>query len=206
MKLITLISLLLFGNICIAKKHIIFLHNKFLETHNVNESHPKYGKVQLNEIKQKFKNAGFSTLINKRNSATKSDSAINQVIHQIDSIHKINSKDTITVIGTSKGGYLAQMVSSKLKNPKINFIFIGCFQESDIKEYPNINFCGNILTIYEQTDPFGVSAIKRKQTSKLFIPNFKEVELNTGLNHGFLFQALDTWINPCIKWANNNYQ
>jgi hypothetical protein len=206
MKLLPLIFLLLFGNICTAKKHIIFLHNKFLETHTVKEAHLKYGKVQLNEIKHKFKKAGFSILINKRNSSVKSDSAVNQVIHQIDSIHKINSKDTITVIGTSKGGYLAQMVSSKLKNPKINFVFIGCFQESDIKEYPNINFCGNILTIFEKTDPFGVSAIKRKQTSKLPIPNFKEVELNTGLNHGFLFQALDTWINPCIKWGSNNYQ
>lgn len=155
MKLLPLILLLLFGNICTAKKHIIFLHNKFLETHTVNE------------IKHKFKKAGFSILINKRNSSVKSDSAVNQVIHQIDSIHKINYKDTITVIGTSKGGYLAQMVSSKLKNPKINFVFIGCFQESDIKEYPNINFCGNILTIFEKTDPFGVSAIKRKQTSDL---------------------------------------
>ena len=206
MKLLPLISLLLFGNICAAKRHIIFLHNKFLETHTINESHPKYGKVQLNEIKQKFKQAGFAILVNKRNRATKSDSAINQVIHQIDSIHKINTKDTITVIGTSKGGYLAQMVASKLKNPQINFVFIGCFQESDIKEYPNINFCGNILTIFEKTDPFGVSAIKRRQTSQLPIPNFKEVELNTGLNHGFLFRALDTWINPCIKWANNDYQ
>ena len=206
MKLLPLIFLLLFDNICSAKKHIIFLHNKFLETHTVNEVHPKYGKVQLNEINKKFKKAGFSVLINKRDSSVKPDSAVNQVIHQIDSIHKINSKDTITVIGTSKGGYLAQIVSSKLKNPKINFVFIGCFQESDIKEYPDINFCGNILTIYEKTDPFGVSAIRRKQTSKLPIPNFKEIELNTGLNHGFLFQALDSWIFPCIKWANNNYQ
>ena len=206
MKLLSLFLLLLFVNNSIAKKHIIFLHNKFLETHTINDPHPKYGKVQLNEINQKFKKAGFSVLINKRHSSTDHDSAVNQVIHQIDSIHKTNLKDTITVIGTSKGGYLAQMVSSKLKNPKINFVFIGSFQQSDIKEYPNINFCGNILTIHEKSDPFGVSAIARKQTSKLPIPNFKEIELNTGLNHGFLFQALDSWITPCIKWANNNYK
>lgn len=130
----------------------------------------------------------------------------NTVISQIDSILDKHSSDTITVIGTSKGGYIAQMVSTQLNNSKINFVFIGCFQDSDLKEYPNINFCGNILTIYEKSDPFEVSAIKRKQTSKLDIPNFKEVELNTGLNHGFLFQALDAWINPCIKWANNNYK
>lgn len=191
---------------CFATKHIIFLHNKFLETHTLNDDHPQYGKVELNKINLKFKNAGFNVISNRRLPNRRLQEYTNTVISQIDSILDKHSSDTITVIGTSKGGYIAQMVSTQLNNPKLNFVFIGCFQDSDVKEYPNINFCGNILTIYEKSDPFGVSAIKRKQTSKLAIPNFKEVELNTGLDHGFLFQALDAWINPCIKWAKNDYK
>ncbi len=52
----------------------------------------------------------------------------------------------ITVVGTSKGGYLAQYVSTYLENPNVNFVFIAAFRNSDLEEYPEINFCGNILT------------------------------------------------------------
>ena len=37
------------------------------------------------------------------------------------------------------------------------------------------------------------------------IKHFKEIELNTGMGHGFLFKPLKEWIEPTIKWANGNY-
>ena len=126
---------------------------------------------------------------------------------QIDSLISTGVKPNhITVIGTSKGGYMAQFVSTFSNNPDLNFVFIGCFQDTDIEEIPEINFCGNILTIYEKSDVYGVSAIRRKETSKLKINHFKEIELNTGLRHGFLYKASDEWIKPCKMWAKQNYE
>lgn len=46
----------------------------------------------------------------------------------------------------------------------------------------------HVLTIYEKSDDYGVSAIRRKETSRLPIPHFKEIELNTNLGHGFLYK------------------
>ncbi|WP_278022076.1 hypothetical protein [Flavobacterium ginsengisoli] len=112
----------------------------------------------------------------------------------------------ITVIGTSKGGYIAQFVSTFVANPDMNFVFIGCFMDTDIDQIPDLNWCGNILTIYEKSDIYGVSAIKRKETSKCKIDHFKEIELNTGLKHGFLYKVADNWIAPSKKWANGNYE
>lgn len=207
MKIQLIILFVILSNLSQAEKHIIFLHNKFLETHSIHEAHPDYGKVELKEITEKFKSAGFSVIADKRTSVTSMDSVIRKVISQIDSLIKIGTlANEITIVGTSKGGYIAQIISSRLKNTDLNFIFIGCFQESDLIKLPQINYCGNILTIYEESDPYGVSAIKRKQQSNLPISNFKEIQLNTGLNHGFLFKALDLWINPCIEWANGNYK
>ena len=62
------------------------------------------------------------------------------------------------------------------------------------------------MTIYEKSDFFGVTAIKRKETSKLKINQFKEIELNTGLKHGFLYIASDEWIKPCKMWAKRKYE
>jgi len=114
--------------------------------------------------------------------------------------------DQITVVGASKGGYIAQFVSTFAKNPELNFVFIGSFQDDDIVRIPDINFCGNILTIYEKSNVFGASAIERKETSKLKINHFKEIELNTGLQHGFLYIASEEWLKPCKIWAKRNYE
>lgn len=186
--------------------YIFFLHNKFIEEHDLSEAHPEYGRAEYNEILNSFKADNFIVFSEKRKKNTNAAEYAEKVVKQIHKLLKKGIKpNKITVIGTSMGGYIAQYVSTYLANPEVNFVFIGCFRDIDIQEIPDINFCGNILTIYEKSDVFGVSAIRRKETSKLKVNHFREIELNTNLKHGFLYKALDEWIVPCKKWANGNY-
>ena len=188
--------------------YIFFIHNKFLEDNPDGTFSEKYNvTVDYKGILQSFENDGFVVFSEKRSPKANERAFANKVISQIDSlISKGVQPNHITVIGTSKGGYIAQFVSTFVKNPNLNFVFIGSFQDSDIEEIPEIQFCGNILTIYEKSDIYGVSAIKRKETSTLKINRFKEIELNTGLKHGFLYIASDEWIKPCKMWAKRNYE
>ncbi len=167
--------LLLFSANCFATEqkkmkedeqyYIFFLHNKFIEENDLTVKHPEYGRAEYNEILDSFRKSGFIVQSEKRKSNTDVIKYANKIVSQIDSLIKTGVKPNhITVIGTSKGGYIAQYVSTYLKNPDVNFVFIGCFQESDIINKPEINFCGNILTIYEKSDVNGVSALKRKET------------------------------------------
>jgi len=189
------------------QRYIFFLHNAYVEQNALDVPHPEYGKAEYNEILASFRKDNFIVFSEKRNKNTNAAKYANKIVKQVKGLLKKGvSPSNITVIGTSKGGYIAQYVSTYLANPEVNFVFIGCFRDSDIEEIPDINFCGNILTIYEKSDIYGVSAIKRKETSKCKIDHFKEVELNTGLKHGFLYKALDEWIVPCKKWANGNYE
>ncbi|WP_264551301.1 alpha/beta hydrolase [Flavobacterium sp. N2038] len=188
------------------QRYIFFLHNAFVEQNDLNVAHPEYGKAEYNEILASFRKDNFIVFSEKRKKNTNAADYAEKIVKQIKGLLKKGiSPDKITVIGTSKGGYIAQFVSTFLANPDVNFVFIGCFMDSDITKIPDINFCGNILTIYEKSDVYGVSAIKRKETSKLKINHFKEIELNTNLKHGFLYKAADNWIAPCKKWANGNY-
>ena len=190
------------------KDYIFFIHNKFLEEHPDGAFSKAYKvKVEYEKILASFKREGFIVLSEKRQPQTNVVKYAKKVVGQIDSlISKGVSPNHITVIGTSKGGYIAQFVSTFARNPNLNFIFIGSFQDLDVKEIPNIHFCGNILTIYEKSDAFGVSAIKRKESSKFKINHFKEIELNTGLKHGFLYIASDEWLKPSKMWAKQNYE
>lgn len=189
------------------QRYIFFLHNAYIEQNDLSVAHPEYGKAEYNEIIDSFKKDNFIVISEIRSKNTNAVTYSKKVVKQIKALLKKGiSPDKITVIGTSKGGYIAQYVSTYLANPEVNFVFIGCFRDIDIQEIPEINFCGNILTIYEKSDIYGVSAIKRKETSKLKVNHFKEIELNTNLKHGFLYKALDEWIAPSKKWANGNYE
>ncbi len=190
-----------------TQKYIYFFHNKFFESNDSNAVHPEYGKVEYAKIIESFKTDGFIVFSEKRLANTDIKLYAKEQAKHIDSLIKTGVKPSnITVIGTSKGGYIAQYVSTYLANPAINFVFIGCFNNADLAELPEIQFCGNILYIYEKTDAFASSAIARKTTSKLKINHYKEIALNTGLKHGFLFKALAVWIEPSKMWANQNYQ
>jgi hypothetical protein len=187
--------------------YIFFLHNRFLEEHSLDDAHPVYGKTKYLEIIREFEKEGFEVISEKRRGNVNARDYAIKVKEQIDSLLLAGvPPNKITVIGTSKGGYIAQYVSTLAKNPDLNFVFIASYQDSDIENIPEINFCGNILTIYEKSDEYGVSAIRRKETSSLKINHFKEVELNTGLQHGFLFSPLREWIAPSVKWAKQNYK
>jgi len=187
-------------------RFIFFLHNRFLETHELNEFHPEYGRTEYKEIISEFQKSGFKVISEKRNENVNAREYAIGIVNQIDSLLKKGiAPRKITIVGTSKGGYIAQYVSTLAENPDLNFVFIASFRNNDIETIPDINYCGKILTIYEKSDPFGVSAIERKRNSSCEIKEFKEIEINTGLGHGFLFKPLKEWIQPTIKWANGNY-
>lgn len=188
------------------QRYIYFLHNAFIEQNDLSVAHPEYGKAEYNEILASFRKDNFIVFSEIRKKDTDAQDYVEKIAKQIKKqLKKGVSPNKITVIGTSKGGYIAQYVSTFLANPDINFVFIGCFRDIDIEEFPDINFCGNILMIYEESDVLGVDATKRKETSKLKINHFKQIELHTNLKHGFLYKAADNWIAPSKKWANGDY-
>jgi esterase/lipase len=187
-------------------RFIFFLHNRFIETHELNELHPEFGRTEYKEIVSEFEKSGFKVISEKRNGNVNARDYAVGIESQIDSLIKTGiESQKITVVGTSKGGYIAQYVSTLANNQNLNFVFIASFRNNDIQNIPEINYCGNILTIYEKSDHFGVSALERKKTSTCEIKHFREIELNTKMGHGFLFKPLKEWIEPTIKWANGNY-
>jgi len=212
MKINLLIGILFCSNLFASAEknddlYIFFLHNRFLEERELNEPHPEYGRAEYNEILTEFEKNGLKVISEKRNGNVNVREYAQGIVNQIDSLIKSGIEPRrITIVGTSKGGYIAQYVSTYANNPDLNFVFIASFRNSDLVNIPEINFCGNILTIYEKTDPLGVSAIERKENSTCEIKHFKEIELNTGMRHGFLFKPLKEWIEPTVKWAKGNYE
>ena len=93
---------------CVKEKDdnfIFFLHNRFLEEHELDESHPEFGRTEYKEILSEFEKSGLKVISEKRNGNVNAREYAQGVVNQIDSlIYRGIKPNKITVIGTSKGG------------------------------------------------------------------------------------------------------
>jgi hypothetical protein len=208
MKAISVILLLLLvAGTSSGQRYLFYLHGMIVENQGADAVSPEYGKYEYRNILKAFSDEQFTVISEVRARNTDVETYAHKVVQQIDSLLKRGTRpQNITVVGASKGCVIAIYVSSFLKNKDVNFVFLaGCFS-SLAGESNGINFCGNILSIYEHSDDIGRSCAELKKRSSQAVPHYKEIELNTGLKHGFLFRPLKEWVVPATKWARNNYE
>lgn len=188
-------------------KYLFYLHNKYMELVDLKEDHPEYGRMEYHEIISAFQEEGFTVISEIRAKDTDGDQYAQKVKGQIDSLLKKGVKPSnITVLGTSKGGYICWKVSSLMKNKQMNFVIIGVCSEGLLNSNPNDDLYGNVLSIYERSDELGKSCASFKERTGNKIVHYKEIELNTGKKHGFLYKALREWIAPSVKWGRGDYK
>ena len=193
----------------IGQRYIFSLHGMILEGHGPGETVTGngYGVYNYEGLLAALRKEKFTVITEyrKRNTDVKEYAA--KVVRQVDSLlHKGVQPGNITVLGASKGALIAMNVSSLLKNEKVNFIFLSSCNEGTFSANPDLDYCGNILSVYETSDEMGHSCINFKEHSRLPIPHYKEIPLSTGLKHGYFYQPLPIWLNPVIAWAKGNYK
>jgi hypothetical protein len=185
-----------------AQKYLVYLHGAIMEgqTGNVKSGSAEY---QYDEIVKTFKDANFTVISEIRKANTDVASFARQVADQLNGLLKKGVKPgDITVVGASKGALIAMYVSTYMQNQDMNFVFIAACNSGNFESFPDIRFFGNILSIYEKSDGIGESCIQFKNKSGTNIRNYKEIELNTGFQHQFLWKPLPEWTKPVIEWAN----
>ena len=193
----------------LGQRYLFYLHGKIIEDQGANavDTINGFGAYQYEEILNTFRKAGFTVMSEVRQKNTDPAEYAHKIVSQIDSLIKngVNAND-LTVVGASKGAIIAMLISSYLRNKDVNFVLLAGCMNNLLQSFPDIQFCGNILSIYEKSDDIGHSCASIKEQSHAAIPHYKEIELNTGLKHGFLYKPLPVWVEPAIKWANRNYQ
>lgn len=188
----------------LCQKHIFYLHGRIVELQGANayDSLQGYGAYQYNAILDSLKKAGFKVHSEVRPANTEISVYARKLKAEIETLISdgVNPSD-ITVIGASKGAMIAMLVSSLCKNENLNFVFMAGCSGSIHREFPGIEFYGNILSIYEKSDTIGGSCESLKNESK-HLHHYKELELNTGMRHGFIYKPLSDWMKPSVSWAN----
>ena len=183
-----------------APRYVIYLHGRIVEEQGRRPTDPVFGPYEYDLILDSLRRAGFSVLSNQRPARTDSDSFATHVARQVDSLLALDvSPRAITVIGFSKGGWIAILASSRLHNPAVSFVFMGACGPWAF-ERPDLHVAGRMLSLYETSDSLGVSCApmfaRRSPGSRT-----REIALSLGLGHGTFFKPRAAWLGPAIAWA-----
>lgn len=183
-----------------APRYLIYLHGKIVEEEGRRPTDSAFGTYEYDAILDSLRRAGFVVLSDQRPPRTDSDSFAAHVARQVDSLLALGvHPQAITVVGFSKGGWIAILASSRLQNPAIAFVFMGACGPWAF-ERPDLHVAGRLLSLYETSDSLGVSCAplfaRRSPGSRT-----RETALGLGLGHGTFFQPRSAWLAPVIAWA-----
>ena len=184
-------------------RYLFYLHGKIVERER-RPTHPQYGAYEYDEIIDTFSRKGFVVISEQRMKNTDVEQYGKIVAGQVRQLLKAGvPPQQITIVGASQGSWMAMLASTYLENPGVNFVIIaGCDADKGFLNLVNLH--GNVLSIYERSDVAG--SCKDFRADATGLGDYKEVELNTGLRHGFIYKPLKEWIEPTVAWAKRNTQ
>lgn len=179
--------------------YVFYLHGQIVEGSQSDPVSESYGRYEYSRIIDYFKNKGYVVISERRPQNTEVKSYALKIVEKIDSLKKTGiPSSAITVIGASKGAVIAMQVSDLLKDKNVRYVLLaGCSEM--VKDVYHFNLYGNILSIYEKSDPVGRSCKEIKAASS-GISKFKEIQLTTGKMHGFIYRPIDEWVQPACEW------
>lgn len=188
-------------------RYVIYLHGRIVQEQQTRRPRSdRFGYYELEKILDAFRSRGFIVTGEIRpKPASVSDSA-DRVVGQVRRLLASGvSADRVTVVGASMGASIALLASTRLQNPDVRFCVLGaCLSESvrGLRAGEGKGPSGHLLAIREATDDLIGPCVPWKDDSES--PSrllAREIVLNTGLSHGFLYRPLPEWVDPAAKWA-----
>jgi len=191
-------------------RHLIYLHGRIVqEQQSARPRSPRFGFYELEQIKEALRQRGFVVSAEIRPKSASESDAADHVVEQIRRLLGTGvPPDHVTVVGASMGGAIALPASARLSNSDLRFCVLGgCLSESvrGLKAEQGRIPSGHVLSIREASDD--VTGPCPTWNDGLAAPpslRAREIVLDTGRSHGFLYRPLPEWVDPVAKWAGGN--
>ncbi|HSL68809.1 MAG TPA: alpha/beta hydrolase [Longimicrobiales bacterium] len=182
-----------------SARYLLYLHGQIVEDQGVAPVSPQFGSYEYRAIVGQLADSGFTVISEARAPNTDVRIYADSVLRQIRRLLANGiTAHHITVVGASKGSVIAMLVSTRLPDPVRYVLLANCGDDILRRFRPRLH--GDVLSIYEASDPIGASCRPLFQQSP-DIGQHDEIRLQTGLKHGFLYRPLPEWIGPTIAWA-----
>jgi hypothetical protein len=190
------------------KPHLVYLAGRIVqEQQNRRPKHDQFGYYELDQILDTFQKRGFAVSSQLRPKGQTIAASASQVIAEVHALLESGvPARRITVLGASMGSTIALVASLKLRNPELNFAVLGTCLALNVPllvaEHGH-GPIGHLLAIREKSDesvePCPAWSDDLGTHKRLVV---REIVLDTGLRHGFLYRPLPEWVDPVVEWSS----
>ena len=179
-------------------KHIFYLHGRIVEDQGSAAFSDQFGRYEFDSIVAALAVPSSRVYAEIRPPNTGVVAYARIISYRVDSLIELGvSPNQITVVGASKGAIIASNVSDLNPNA-INYVLLA--GNNDYQENNNAWVLkGNVLGIFDTSDQIADKNYDYWEKSSNAV-SFSQIELRTGLGHGFLYRPLPAWINPTKQW------
>ena len=182
-------------------KHLFYLHGFIVENEGIRPTSPRHGVYEYEQIVRTLANRGFVVISEARPKGTNPEVYATQVVTQIQILLEAGvPPHNITVVGASRGGAIAAITSTLLKNRDVNFVIMAACGNSTIYRNFKVDLWGNVLSIYDYKDD-GVTTCRPFLDKSTGVNRRREIVLKLGLGHGILYRPLPEWVEPVVEWT-----
>jgi len=188
-----------------AGRYLFYLHGRIIEDQGLPAVSPEFGEYEYEAILQSLQGTGLIVISEVRAKDTSPATYAARIKDQVRLLKDAGvPSQHITVVGASKGAYIAALASSAIKDPSINFVLLAtCYPGmSDEWSGSGRRLYGAVLAIRDAADAYAGSCEELfRQSEGGGLGAHKEIVLHVGTGHGILYHPLDAWIEPTLEWA-----
>jgi pimeloyl-ACP methyl ester carboxylesterase len=189
-----------------AKVHLIYLHGRIVqEQQSARPTHPEWGTYELEAILQAFRARGFTVTGEIRPKANTISQSADHVVEQV---RRLLTKGVppvrIAVVGASMGASITLLASVRLQNPELRFVVLGACLSKNVAALVAEHGrkpAGRFLSFIEKSDELSQPCPAWTASAGGPPLDAREVVLQTGLHHGFLYRPLPEWVEPTAAFA-----
>ncbi len=182
-------------------KHVFYLHGMIVSVQGRQAVSEEFGPYEYDAIIDALKAEGYEVHAEVRTTQTDFDAFCQKTSDEIDQLIKegVSPRD-ITVIGASMGALMAMQISDLNSHP-INYVLLGANSDRNEKNF-DWHLHGHILGIYEASDQIAGKEYSYWIQRSPDAETFEQIQINTGLGHGFLYTPHKAWMDPARKWIH----
>ena len=189
-----------------AAKYLFYLHGGIIEEQGIPAISPDFGEYEYEEILAALQSHGFVVISEQRPKGANVQAYAQALVGQVDQLIAAGvPPSSITVVGASKGAIIAAQASSLIPYANVNYVLLGSCHSEMIQEWAAAGWTlnGNVLSIYDSADEeFAGSCLDLFACSEDHgLGRHEEIVLQVGTGHGVLYQPLEEWITPTVRWA-----
>ena len=185
-------------------RYMFYFHGRIIEDQGLPAISPAYGEYQYDAIIERLAEFGFTIISEVRPPNADVIAHAERAVALIDSLLGAGvSADDITLVGASKGAYIAALSAHLARTPRLNVVLLaGCstgtvayMLENNVDPY------GDVLTIRDVADTELAGSCAEVFAFSEGVGRHHEIVVDAGTGHGIIFQPIDEWVLPTVEWA-----